>query len=561
MKPLNLDNSPCSPISSNCVVWQGPDIPCIALCTGDTVSDVVSAMATELCTILETLKVSNYDLTCFNTNACAPADFQALIQFLIKKICELEGIPAPAAKATSDCPDCIVNVAECFVTGTQTTMQLVDYVQLIGQRVCSIITDISLINTQITDILVRLETLENTPAPTFTMPTFTLSCQIGTLLSGSTQAIDTLLEQFINNVWCGFYAVTGSTTELTTAVAANCITDASVSLAKSPSTMAAGYLGTWVPDASYNTVSDAINNLWISLCDIFTYLSSNPISVTVGDTNTIDLSINTDNVITARFADSGWVNLNGFTWVSGDAAAVGNMPQCRRIGNVIHFRGFAYIPMAVNPGVDNTVVNLTSTTAYNGLTTKQPATSGAGSVVLNAAGSLKWNQGNSVIPTSVLPAGSLDAPYRTQYPSILNRVITVSPGVGTMLTSAGRLGILSDGSLYFATLKDQEQPASLGTLFVGASPLRYITSNIRSGEYVPNYINPDTDIHNLPAAGASNLVGESGFPNAAGTDDQWPFSLDAGEEDEIGGFYATLDGLTAFVACDATAATATCYTT
>ena len=66
MKPLNLDNKPCSPISSNCVVWQGPDIPCIKLCIGDTVSDVVFAMATELCTILDTLKVTNYDLTCFN---------------------------------------------------------------------------------------------------------------------------------------------------------------------------------------------------------------------------------------------------------------------------------------------------------------------------------------------------------------------------------------------------------------------------------------------------------------------------------------------------------------
>mgnify|MGYP003670327522 FL=1 len=80
MKPLNLDNSPCSPISSNCVVWQGPDISCINLCTGDTVSDVVSAMAKELCTILDSLKVTNYDLTCFNSTACGPEDFNALIQ-------------------------------------------------------------------------------------------------------------------------------------------------------------------------------------------------------------------------------------------------------------------------------------------------------------------------------------------------------------------------------------------------------------------------------------------------------------------------------------------------
>ena len=35
MKPLNLDNRPCSPISSNCVIWQGPDITCIKLCTGE----------------------------------------------------------------------------------------------------------------------------------------------------------------------------------------------------------------------------------------------------------------------------------------------------------------------------------------------------------------------------------------------------------------------------------------------------------------------------------------------------------------------------------------------
>ena len=78
MKPLNLDNKPCSPISSNCVVWQGPDIPCIELCTGDTVSDVVSAMATELCTVLDTLKVSNYDLTCFNL-------LKGMLDFMKKK--------------------------------------------------------------------------------------------------------------------------------------------------------------------------------------------------------------------------------------------------------------------------------------------------------------------------------------------------------------------------------------------------------------------------------------------------------------------------------------------
>ena len=66
MKPLNLDNSPCTPTSSNCVIWQGPNIPCIKLCTGDTISDVVYKLATELCTVLDTLNITAYDLTCFN---------------------------------------------------------------------------------------------------------------------------------------------------------------------------------------------------------------------------------------------------------------------------------------------------------------------------------------------------------------------------------------------------------------------------------------------------------------------------------------------------------------
>ena len=83
MKPLNLDNSPCSPISSNCVIWQGPDIPCIKLCAGDTVSDVVHKLATELCTIMETLKVSNYDLACFNLVACPPSNFEELIDLYL----------------------------------------------------------------------------------------------------------------------------------------------------------------------------------------------------------------------------------------------------------------------------------------------------------------------------------------------------------------------------------------------------------------------------------------------------------------------------------------------
>ena len=403
MKPLNLDNKPCSPISSNCVVWQGPDIPFIELCTGDTVSDVVFAMATELCTILDTLKVSNYDLTCFNLQACGPQDFQALIQFLIEKICENEGL-TPATKDAPTCPDCVVSVAECFVTGTQTTMQLVDYVQLIGERVCSIITEISLINTQITDILIRLTTLENAPVPTFTVPSFTVTCA-SFPLSGN-QPIDVILEEFINNVWCGFFAVTGTSTELTNAISQKkCVNELTTTLSNPPATY--GSLSGWVDDADYDTVADAIANMWIVICDIFDYLNTGAFFITVADTNTIDLELSAGNELTAKIQDTGWQPLIGFNYQIDDIGP----PECRRIGNTIYFRGLIYIPLADG---GNRPIDASTVSSYSSTYTTSIATSGFGvdgACTLFGNSSLKFNLGASVIPTTVLNAvENLDGP-------------------------------------------------------------------------------------------------------------------------------------------------------
>ena len=125
--------------------------------------------------------------------------------------------------------------------------------------------------------------------------------------------------------------------------------------------MAVGYAGLWVPDASYDTVADAINNLWISLCDIFTYLSSNNFTITASSTNTVNLELDLSNNLTAKVQDTGWVNLDGFDWYSGSADVPGVRPQCRRVGNMIHFRGLAFIPLAVNYGVDDSIIPLTAT--------------------------------------------------------------------------------------------------------------------------------------------------------------------------------------------------------
>ena len=39
----------CNNTSSNCVIWQGPDLTCVNICNGDTISDVVAKLAEQLC--------------------------------------------------------------------------------------------------------------------------------------------------------------------------------------------------------------------------------------------------------------------------------------------------------------------------------------------------------------------------------------------------------------------------------------------------------------------------------------------------------------------------------
>jgi hypothetical protein len=280
MKPLNLDNKPCSPVSSNCVVWQGPTIECIELCTGDTVSDVVAKLATELCTILEQTNVSNYDLSCLNITNCGPVDFKALIQLLIEKICELQNIPTEATESESGCPDCVVTIAECFQEDGATTMQLIEYVQMIAAKVCALIDQIGELQTQIDNLDVRVKILEEKEDPVFTLPSILVNCTLddGVVVGGNAYLIDTVLNALVNDDVYGYCALLGATglpADLLSAVATQCIANDSSTLSNPGTNWSTEYLGSWID--SPTTAADAITNLWIVVCDIYDVVSQGTI--------------------------------------------------------------------------------------------------------------------------------------------------------------------------------------------------------------------------------------------------------------------------------------------
>ena len=195
MKPLNIDKTGCSNISSNCVVWQGPDIECINLCKGDSVTEVVYKLALELCSLMDALDLKNYDLKCFSAGVCQPQTFQDFINILISKICALQDCNPACSDSCNPCPTPVTTTTMAAATGTAdemyvpvakefqytspvgdlvTVMKVSDYAQAIGYKVSSIVNSTNIIQDTLTSHSKRLAVLEDPAnAPTFEMPTVT----------------------------------------------------------------------------------------------------------------------------------------------------------------------------------------------------------------------------------------------------------------------------------------------------------------------------------------------------------------------------------------------------
>jgi hypothetical protein len=478
MKPLNLDNRPCSPISSNCVIWQGPDIPCIKICTGDTVSDIVYKLGTELCTIMDQLNVSNYDLSCFNLTACPPEDFQALIQLLINKICEANGVPTDGTKTSEGCPDCVVGVATCLRDTDPllpVTMQLVDYVQMIASKICAIISQIDVINSLIINLDIRVTALEETPPSATPTPIIPISCTIGSLSAGS-YAIDTILNQLINNAangYCALLNVLGTPAQIGTSLVPACLFGTDVTT--NPN---------WT--ATPSTLAQSLTNAWIVLCDLYDLVTNS--SLTVEDTNTVNLDY-TAGVLTANVQDTGWQPLDGFAFYQGSMASA--KPECRRIGNAIHFRGVVFIPLAnaTNSG-NETLFDINT---YRTIFRATPYV-GPGGIIYDSNNRILFNNNGggatSVIPTSVLPAGqNLDGTYvHSSFLAGRDLQVFANPIGGlqgtAQLSAFGYINILQNKTLRFVPLNAIEQNTLDTISITGVALPRLITSSFIGNSYV-----------------------------------------------------------------------------
>lgn len=270
MIPVNSGSSlPCSPISSNCVIWQGPDIPCISLCNGDTVSDVVAKLATEVCTLIDTVcqcepDLTGLDLMCILPACeCTPVGIKQVLQAIIDYICNY--------MPTLTLP--ILNLPDCLqyndsLGNRVTQLPLDEYVILLANEFCTVKGTVGRHETEINQLLLDVEyILNNCCNQGLVPPQASIISQC--LIPGSGVIDVNTLVLAIESAFCNLQNAVGDTILINAAINQQCLFSSDATLSTSGTY---GSISGW--QSSSNTLAQSTQNLWVIVCDMYTALKN-----------------------------------------------------------------------------------------------------------------------------------------------------------------------------------------------------------------------------------------------------------------------------------------------
>lgn len=276
LEPTNTQRG-CTPISSNCVTWQGPDIACINLCKGDSISDVTYKVATELCTLLDQLKLMEFNVNCFPPISPAPQNVADIIQFILDQLCIIQNNPpamTPANCATTLA--CLVPVPECLqypnpLGDMVVQLSVTDFATLIGNTICGIIDGTVSVNKTLTQHTKEIDSIGQVVFPTGGLVKSIKDQLIipagDCILSGSTNIPIVDFVEALESEFCLLKTATGNPAAISSAISQQCINlDTLPTL--SNSTISMSSLPGWLDAGSVNNMAAAVNNLWLTICDM-----------------------------------------------------------------------------------------------------------------------------------------------------------------------------------------------------------------------------------------------------------------------------------------------------
>lgn len=280
--PLNTSSpskrkAGCAAISSACVIWQGNDIPCIDLCKGDAIDEVVYKLALELCALKELTNISELDFDCLvGDGESNPEDLKELLQALIYKACigGGSGDPAPFSvmSVESESGSDLISLPTCLQYNDSegdpvTSLPVNEYALLLANRICTLITQISAINSTINVLTGRITTLERAVTNLSTNKTTVITVKpTCTALGGETGLvpIETAF-MYLEAEFCRVRSTIGSAESVATVTALQTPNIGTLpSLSDPEATLSDN--SSWKENPA--SVSDSLGNLWIAFSDL-----------------------------------------------------------------------------------------------------------------------------------------------------------------------------------------------------------------------------------------------------------------------------------------------------
>ena len=283
----------CTPLSSSCVIWNGPRIQCIDQCQNDSIEDIVYRLADVICSLAEMQqadcncenKVTSQIFECFNNDQdllagtptysitteellealfanfiCTKGEYNITYQDVLDKI---NFINLPLSL-----PDCL-QYEEDKQTITELTYD--QYILLLAEYVCNLYNTIVSQQNSITNIenditIIQQWINDYKPADDIII---TSSCASAPN-PGEEVEISIAFEAFESH-YCDYISILGSTTQWTTGMSAMC-PDLPTEPQMQDLDLTMQDLPNWINNPI--TVAENYTNLWLTVCDLRTGLQT-----------------------------------------------------------------------------------------------------------------------------------------------------------------------------------------------------------------------------------------------------------------------------------------------
>ena len=286
MIPFNSNKTGgCDNTSSNCVIWQGPDLPCVDICHGDTISDVIAKLCEEL-TALSKLAggsgthskfaaINQEGLENGNGQQARHANNETELQNLIIENVVQARVANQSEFGQGDVlttPVSLPSMLQYQDPNTATIVRalpLQQYATLLGTRISETTSEISILQGQVANHEGRIVSLENTEKRNKTNKS---EKQILTTCVGTPGRLTNMSTALIavERAFCGLQEGTGPQSSLATSIGYQ-----AASLASSKKLNGVGDMSTYNGFIlNPNSLAQSFTNAWITINDMRQALES-----------------------------------------------------------------------------------------------------------------------------------------------------------------------------------------------------------------------------------------------------------------------------------------------